>query len=284
MLRTVFLALCAFILFTQSSFAQGVLSPAQFRDAALELVRAENPDVRVEIRDDLGVTFRHGSGKDASEFQMNLDRGYQEYLADPGALYEILGRWARLALGPPVDAQQLQRIVAVLRPMADVRAYDQAMQGAANPTSMVWRPFAGDIAEVLVFDSAEALQYASNYALSELGLTVEQAWAAAPVNLPERMGQLEIGGVEGADRLAFISGGNGLAPSVLIGAELCDEGTDAYYLIVDRNAFLSAESADAGAVRQLRELMNDLRSNGGLYSETVLACRGGAMAEANWTR
>jgi|GEM_PF-2999868 len=280
MFRTLTIALALTLTTIPSALAQAILPPAQFREAAIAMIRAEHPEITIEVRDELGLTLRAADG---NESFINLDSGYAEYRANPEALSDILARWARISRGPPTDARHITRIVSVLRPMQTIEAYAAGMPETGQPIALVWRPFAGDIAEVLAFDSAEALEYVTEQALTDLGVTAQQAWGAAPVNLPNRLGALEVGSVEGAAHVAFVTGGNGLTPSVLIGRSLCDSGVEQYFLVIDRNAFISVEKDDEVGVLQLCALMDEIRRSGGLYSNTPLTCRNGAMAAVTFT-
>lgn len=178
------------------AWAQALLSPVQFRDAAIAMIEARAPDTRVEVTGDLSL---HVVRSDNHDMQVNLDRG-GEYQNDPASLETILDRWARLATSPPDDVRRADRIVAVVRPRGMVTAYEQYV-AAASPDAMrlVTRPLAGDLLEVLVFDSEEAVQYASEQALAEIGLSIDQAWMLAPQNLPARLGEIEVGGVQRYD-------------------------------------------------------------------------------------
>ncbi len=282
MLRALVLALCLAFVPAGHAIAQVLLTPSEFREAAIAMMQAEMPDARFSVVDEYGVVVDR-PGKEGDGAQLNLQSGYREYQGAPGELNEILARWARLASGPPLDARALERIVWIVRPLETVQGYGAVVAQSERPSPLVWRPFTGDLAIVLAFDSAEALEFITEASLSDIGVTAPQAWSAAPDNLPSRIGELEIGGVQAADRLAFVTGGNGLATSTLIDGGLCEAAGNYYYWVVDRNAFVMADAGDAVAERQLRDLMNDVRRDGPLYSTTPLMCRNGAMAAVTLT-
>ncbi len=283
-MRRLLLALALAFLTWQPASAQQLMSPSEFRDAAIAMIRAADPRAEVEIRDELGVNVRRPHDTELPEFFVNFDNAYREYQNDPAALADILQRWARFATGPPERNQMAERIVSVVRTRAMVEGYERELAARKSsdlpPSLLIWRPFAGDLVEVLVFDGAETIQYANEDTLTEIGVTPERAWELAPINLPSRLGELEVGGVADADRLAFVTGGNGLAPSSLLGGGVCaSASTPRLFLLVDRNGYIVAEQNDAVAVRQFRDLLDELRRSGESMSLTPLGCRDGRVVE-----
>lgn len=277
----------AFLLFawTPSAVAQDLLSPVEFRDAAVAVIQARAPDARIEVLEELSVSIRRGAGKNEESSQFNFDNAYTEYQRDPTALADIIDRWARLGAGPPEDAQLAERVVSVLRTASFIEGFHQMMAGSERPSPPVWRAFAGDIIEVIVFDGDETIQYATVDTLAEVGFAPHQAWEAAPRNLPARLGELEVGGVEGADRVAYVTGGNGLAPSSLIDGAICrtEAGPNLVFLIVERNGYLMADRSDRVALDQFIAVLNDIRRDPQAFSRTPLACREGRLAETALT-
>jgi hypothetical protein len=242
------------------------------------------------VRDELSLNVRRPHEKALPEFYLNLDNAYREYQGDPRALNDILDRWVRVATTPPESNQMAERIVSVLRPRALVEDYHrEAAQARANsnlpPSQLVWRPFAGDLVEIIVFDGAETIQYALVESLAEIGVTPERSWELAPTNLAARLGELEIGGVDGGDRLAYVTGGNGLAPSSLTnGGGVCnDRDARLLFLIVERNGYVVADGGDSVALRQFGDLLNELRRGGDAFSLTPLGCREGRVVEVALT-
>jgi len=278
------------LFFAAPAFAQQMLSQSEFRDAVVAMIRAEAPRAQIELRDELGITVRNTGNKELPEFQVNLDNAYREYQNDPAALTDILDRWVRFATQAPEHAQMAERVVAVVRPRAMAESMatasqDQRRESGLAPSSLVWRPLAGDLVEILVFDGAETIQYALEESLAEVGLTVDQAWSRAPLNLPERLGELEVGGVEGADRLVYVTGGNGLAPSTLLDGGVCSRGNfDRHlFLLVDRNGYIVADRTDPVAETQFRQLLDEQRLSGDAISLTPLGCHNGRIAEVALT-
>jgi hypothetical protein len=286
-MRSLILALAlAFIAWPPAS-AQQLLSPSEFRDAAIAMIRAADPRAEVEVRDELGVNVRRPYDAEMPEFFVNFDNAYLEYQNNPAALAAILQRWARVATGPAERSQMAERIVSVVRARAMVDSANRVAAGAREgsdqpPSPLIWRPFAGDLVEIIAFDGADTIQYATEEALADIGVTPERAWEMAPGNLPARLGELEIGGVEGGDRLAYVTGGNGLAPSTL--TNICVRSTTAMlFLLVDRNGYVVAERGDSVAMGQFRDLLDELRRSGDALSLTPLGCQQGRVVEVALT-
>lgn len=266
----------ALALFIQPADAQSPLTPVQFRDATIAAVLELNPDIVVHVENDLSFTVRRPDG---SEQQVNLDYGYQRYVADPSALEPILDRWSRLAAQGPEFAQMPERIVAILRPRQFVDDYQAAIDRAPpeHRSRLVSRPFAGDLLEVLVFDSAETVEYVTERALRDIGVTPEQAWALAPQNLPQRIGEMHISDIGYGG--ALISSSNGLGPSALTMPEACS-GPDALhyvFIVVERDAYLRIDRRGAIAQRGVSGFRDQLVREESILSGSMLECRNGRV-------
>ncbi|HYD86110.1 MAG TPA: hypothetical protein VEA80_01415 [Vitreimonas sp.] len=289
MFRTLIIALALALAAAPAAFAQALLTPAQFRDAAIEMLRRIDPQAEIAVRDELSINVRRETEAELPEFYMNFDQAYAEYRANPASRDRILERWVRFAISPPGDARSADRVVALVRPRAMVEQLEaeSRRERAANghePDGPIWRPFDGDLVEVLVFDSEEAVQYAMTSSLAEIGLTPDQAWALTDANTRARIGTLEGGAVGGSDRLIYITGGNGLAPSSLLNGGVCSNGAERFaFLVVERNGYVSGDRDDPVALRQFREMLSYLRANGGAMSVTPLGCLDGRVVEIDLT-
>lgn len=277
MLRCVAALVCAALLCLEPAAAQQVQAPAQFRDAVMAAIREHAPGAQVEARGDLALHVRTPSGEDRT---MDVSRAYSEYTADPASHDQIIARWARVSSLSADDVQRTERIVSILRPRTMVEAQERAVAQGGESARLVYRPFAGDLVEVLAFDSADALLMASRGALAELGLSEAQAWALAPNNLVQRAGRLELHPVRGQDTIAYVTGGNGLAPSALTDSELCAEQHATLYLVVDRNGYFMNDPDAPGAATAFRAFVRPIIAAGESMSSTILTCRNGRLAEA----
>jgi hypothetical protein len=269
------LALVAMLFATSVAWAQETMSTAQFRDLYAQRVTAAVPGATITPLESLSLRIALPGGGDAQEMTVNLDRAYSEYSAAPDQLDTILGRWVRIASATPGDAQQPDRIVSVVRTADHVAGYAQALSQDGEDVRLVWRPLAGDLVEMIAFDSPDAIQFATEETISDISITPEQAWALAPQNLPARLGALSQETL--APGLVWIGGGNGLAPSVLANAQWCaaPENANALYLVVDRDSFLMAERP--GAVDAITRVRDGMVSDGNAFSATLLACDNGRL-------
>ena len=102
---------------------------------------------------------------------------------------------------------------------------------------------------------------------------------AAPVPTP----RTEITAAE-VDGLIYVTGGNGLAPSTLLDANLCGGDLRQFaFLVVDRNGYIAGDMADPVALTQFRTLLDEVRLNGQSMSSTPLGCRGGRVGQIELT-
>jgi hypothetical protein len=281
MLRWVLGVLTALMLIVAPAAAQKPLSRAEFRDAVIAVVRAEAPDAEIEVTGELSFHVTRedpAGGDDDVDLTTNLDRGYEEHTWDPSTLDEVASRWARFATGPLEDNRMPERLVGIMRTQAHVVGFQEFMANAEEPGVLVWRPIAGDVVEMMVFDSAESVQFTTEDALAELNVTPERAWAMTVENLPARLGAIESEAL--AEGVELFSGGNGLAPSILLNPTLCaGEGNEWFsYLLVDRDAYVRGDRRVRGDV-QIRAIRDGLVRDGDAFSATILVCAGGRLVE-----
>jgi len=261
------------LLCASAAYAQELLSPSAFRDATTAAVRELAPDAEIAVKDALSFSVTAPGGE---EFTMNLDFAYRRYQADPTQMATLIERWSRIAAFGPEQAAARDRIIAVLRDRATVENYGQAFASAPQPMRLVSRPFAGDLYEVLVFDSAESLQFITNVALEELGVGEDEAWALAPQNLPERLGPVVT--EEVAPGLVVVGADSSIAPSALTDPNFCAAGDNAalLYLIPDREWYIVADPRRGANLPDMRDRM---AAAGDTISRTVLACRNGRLVD-----
>lgn len=275
MLRQIFIVFAFFAAGVASAYAQDLLSPREFRDAGVARIRTLAPDARVVLRDDLGVTVVRPGQAEGDGMQINFDNAYNFYRDDPSQLEFLIDRWSRLAVDPPME-RGIDRIVSILRPQGHVDSYNQVLASAPRPMQLITRPFVGDLLQVMVFDSAEAVAYATEDQVSELGLSIEEAWILALVNIPTRMGEVEETRVEELPGIVIVGAGNGIAPSNLIGPGFC-AGANARNLVLvsDREGYLMGEPAAADAFYGLADW---LIRRGESASTTIMECREGRLS------
>jgi hypothetical protein len=268
----------AFCLF-QQAWAQQMLSTREFVDAAIAHIQQSHPQARFERRDELGLFVQNAVLPEAT---LNLHTAYDEYRANPSALTEILSRWTRIATLPPEDIEHPERLIVVLRPRAMIEQFarESAAIRARNnrpPTELVWRPFVGDLVEVIIFDGEETQQIAMVETLAQLNLTPEAAWALAPNNLASRMGPVEPIGVNGAQHLVIIGGS--LASSAMLDPRFCAtrQGPTFIFLLINPEAYVIANRSEPAAMREFWAFRRQLIGDRATMSETPFACEEGRL-------
>lgn len=285
-MRRLFLALALVLLAWQPASAQQLLSPSEFRDAAIAALQAADPQARIQSRGELEVELARPSDRERSGFRANLEHAYAQYRDNPSAQREIIDDWVQFIIRPSSAVRTADGIVALLdarstiERLADESARTRARSGR-QPSPLLWRPLAGDLVEVLAFTGEGGdTELLLAETLSEMGLTAEQAWEAAPRNLRSRLGQLTISGVPGADHLIYVGGGSGLVPSTLGSGAVCTGETERFaFLVVDFGGYVAGNRDDAVALSQLRSLLDTLRRSGRSLSLTPLGCRNGRVVE-----
>jgi hypothetical protein len=256
-----------------SALAQDLLSPRQFRDAGVALFRAADPDAQIALRDDMGINVRPDPQNPESEFFVNFDNSYAEYRNFPEQMQEILERLVRVS-AIINSAPNRDRIVAVVRSRARVDGYRTVHAQLDPPSEIVARPLVGDLYEVIVYDSAEAVQFASPSSLRDLGLTEEQAWEVARANIPARMGETVVSRFDGIPAgITWVAGGNGLAPSALLQADICAGTAGDLLLAPGREGYWRADAKDAPALAFFTGFARHLITSGQSESSSVLTCR-----------
>src|SRR5262245_53563726 len=135
-----------------AAWAQSAVAPAAFRDAVIARIQQFDPDADVAVRGALSFEIEGDL-----EITVRLDNAYAEYQRNPAEYAWFVDRYARFALAPRGEAgNERQRIVTVLRPRAVAEELARLEAGRSGPPStFLWRPFAGDLVQVVVLDSAE---------------------------------------------------------------------------------------------------------------------------------
>jgi hypothetical protein len=289
-MRGLILALMLAVIAWQPASAQQLLSPSEFRDAAIAALQAADPQVRIQSSGELEVELTWPDGRERSGLRASLGHAYAQYRDNPSAQREIIDGWVQFVVRPSSASRTAENIIALLdarstlERFADESARTRARSGRP-PSPLLWRPFVGDLAEVLAFNGEGGdIQLILAETLSEIGLTAEQAWEAAPRNLRSRLGQLAVSGVPGADRLIYIGGGSGLAPSTLGSGAICSgEAARLAFVVVDVGGYVAGSRDDAVAMSQMRALLDTLRRSGRSLSLTPLGCHNGRVVEITLT-
>lgn len=133
-----------------------------------------------------------------------------------------------------------------------------------------------------MIDGQDRMAVVSEESLNRLGLTAEQAFERALINLPARLGELSVAHEMG---LEIVSADSGLATGALLLPDACRSGgSENLVLVSARNTYFSVNSRDKVAVETFWTLANGLRSDGASLSQTVLSCRSGRWNVADEPR
>lgn len=252
--------------------AQDVISPAEFRDDVIGLLKAARADICVVVVDDWTLHF--GTNEAECGNTLNIDNMYREYLGTPSQRAELQSKLAATGLGMLAERDLSDfesRLVVVLRPA------EYAVLGDGEPA--VHRPFAGDLIALLMLDSATTLSTLDAGTLSDHDLSEDQAFAQARRNLPDRMGDVVVEVIEG---ITVIGAESGLATGLMWLPDSCDavsEGRRAH--ILDRNTYFQVDGRDAVAAGRFAEISAGLIANDAALSRTVLVCESGAWVTSD---
>lgn len=261
------------LLLIASVFVTGVataqeLTREKFRQAYMDRVLQLEPaaTVKPDASDPLAVDVRRPG--DEASYMAFLDNAYRDHLNAPEEAGLIIDRHARIALGLSPDTRAEvtpARLVVLARPaemMRDPRA-----------ATVVHRPFAGDLVEVLVIDGQDTIGYATSETLSDLGIDRDAAFALAHKNLFVRIGPVDEVTEMGVTTTGAASG---LATGLLVAPGFCAAGKeDMLVLVPDRNSFWSVPVSNTSAVELLRTIARGVERSGYTMSETIIECRGG---------
>lgn len=253
--------------------AQSIVSAAEFRDEVIALLRAQRPDLCIRIQDEWTLHF--GPDESTCANSLAIENMYREYLSAPSRKADFQARLARTGVamlaGPPDTSNLRSRVVVVLRPLEYANLFEDS--------TVVHRPFAGDMIAVLMLDSPETLIAMSPEALSEHGLSEQVAFDLAATNLKDRMGDVQVATEMGIE---IIEAETGLATGILWLPESCgpqSEGDQA--LIFDRNGYLRAAGADGDAVRNFRMVAEGMIADNASLSRSIITCRVGSWVAAD---
>lgn len=257
------------LLFGDAASAQALLSPNAFRDQVVAAIHHENPAFTVTATGPLILAVDQPDGTDQS---ISLDNLYHSYEAAPDDLATLVDRMARVVVGRVEVPHDADALVIILRP----REYlDHLASLGGRPIS---RPLAGDLFELLAFDSPEALHVVMSETLRETQMNADEAWIRAAQNLPHHMGAFQSSTAEGCPGVVIVREPNGLAPSHLIEDNFClSEQTHSLYVVVDRDAYAVAHKSDHRAETSLRGLAR----SGALMSSTLLECLDARLVTAD---
>lgn len=150
-------------------------------------------------------------------------------------------------------------------------------------TTYLWRPFAGDLVEVLVLVGEGTVEYASLERLRAQRISAEEAWRLAPLNIAARVGELTIAPLQPNSPVRIASAGSGLATSVLTGGGRCMERGPAAVvaLVIDRGEFIFVDPGAADAETRFFAAARAIIADGLSSSATPIRCVNGVWVAAD---
>lgn len=220
---------------------------------------------------------------DGTDLTVNIDNAYQQYVASPAELNDIIARFSRLLTTENKMNEPVDRLVVVVRPS---NYLELSMAQGADPKHFpLPRPLAGDISQFLAVDGTETIRLATTDDLTRWKLEQSAAWEQAVRNLKMRMGPLspaQLGEEEGTDGFAAPSG---LAPGLLVDPTLCGNGSRGAFegflaLLYSRDMVLIASGAERKERDRFWETVRTETAADRSLSKTPLTCRGGKWAVA----
>lgn len=258
-----------------------LLSPGEFRDRVIAALKQADATIGVEVIDDLALNIKRGEATSGAR----LTTGYDEYSQNPATLDSIVAKWVSVFLTsvsntPVVEPADVgEALVVVLRP----KAYLAIQASNGQSLSQVWRPFGGDLVQLMMLNSNTMLMVATPDLLKQAGVSEQEAWKLAERNLHGLVGPLDMGDLP--DNGPFIvSAQSGLATGTLAAPGMCDATGSRYnegriMLVVDRNSYIEALPGADSSVERFWAFAKPHLGAGDFLSDTPLTCRGGKWVE-----
>lgn len=283
----IFLTVLALTLFASCSSEAQTLSKEAYRDLIAGSIEKAHPELNAVAQGELALDIVLARQQDATPSRMFLDTGYSEYLAAPEQLGSIVAKWtATVAVisddtAPTADVRS--QIVSLVRPRGYLDVQKQTGAQAAAQPDVMWRPFGGDMIAVLMVNSATTLRSLSREEVTALGMSADEAWAIAAINLKAEMGALNIGDMNGDGPVTY-SAESGLATGLLLTPDACTPQGGSFkgqvILVLDRNAFIATLPKDSISVKRFWAFAKPFLGTRRLASDTPLTCVSGAWQPA----
>lgn len=216
------------------------------------------------------------------ETQINIENGFNSYLADPAALDSIVARYAKLSIAMDATGESVDQLVIIVRPSDYLISSGLTKAGPDKANKLIApRPMAGDLSFFLAVDSPETIRTASTDDLERWRLDEASAWDRAASNIRSRMGGIAMGPLEDQpDSATAIGAESGLAPSLLADPVSCSlkhpKGNGRQVvLVVSRNAYIFGVPSDRDSMRRFWGTAKALTRAPAPFSATPLTCDNG---------
>jgi hypothetical protein len=186
-----------------------------------------------------------------TESQINIENGFNSYIADPAALEIIIGRYAKLAMTSEKSTESVDQLVIIVRPSDYLSSLVTSSLAKTSPDKLIApRPMAGDLSFFLAVDSPETIRTASTDDLERWQLKEAAAWDRAAANIRSRLGEFTVGPIEGQpDSATAIGAESGLAPISCSGEN--PQGLESQIvLVVSRDAYIFGVPSEPDSMRR----------------------------------
>jgi hypothetical protein len=244
------------------AWANGMLSPAQFRDRFVRRLHKLAPDVTVKVVSDAQLELSRPGADTVTSY---LNNAYGEYVGDPANLDQFLNGYVGVALQtlngfPPI---RIENLVILIRP----RGYFPAAIQQAT------RPLGGDFLEVLAVNTPKSFEIPRADVITKaFGAIDDKLWDRAGQNSKSLMGHVT-GEVLG-DGVMEVSCGQGFAGSLLVFDTLWASGqfpgNGPVVVAVGKNELMIAHSGDPKSVSALRAFVAEHVNDPALLSSSLL--------------
>ena len=254
--------------------ADELMSMSAFRDEMLKRISTAFPEVSFETIGPDTIKY-DGPLDDDMEGQIFVDNSYQLYRGDPDDIDNIIGRIVdnfetfntEEEVEEIEDAEFLEALILIVRP----ENYSSDIPDME--INFVSQPFVGDLAQLLAFDTPEALRFVTVEELEERGMSPDQVFPIAADNIGAHMGEVV---EEPLGNLTILYTENGLGTSLpLLPGACASETPDHAFWIVDRESMLRADLENDTSGEILLELaytaVNAMQNGYGM-STAIMTC------------
>lgn len=261
--------------------AADTLSPDAFTRRFAETLNERDPALSVTIAGEMELRIVDAAGDESAAF---LDNAYRDYLADPAALSQILGRHADVVVNRPKDADNHDRsaIVPIIKDRGWLKEATAALEARGDePPQPVFEALNDELVILYAFDYPTHVAYLIPENLEELSLERSELRALAVENLGALLSDIQL--LAGEDILMLTAGGDYDASLLLLddvwsSGQIEVEG-EIVVAIPARDALLITGSENAAGMAELRKLATAIRAEASYaLTDTLFVYREGGFA------
>lgn len=261
-----------------------VLTPGQFTDECVQVLRAASPSLDVEVVKDLELRLTPPNGHEYASFLYNA---YDTYRLDPTRKSEVIQTMATAILEMGTDGEAAidqTRIVPVIKDRLWPQEAYQAMVswGAEGGPDLYYEDFSRELIILYVQDSSTKMRYLRASALDEAQIERKALRALACANLKRLLPKIES---HGANGIYVVTAGGTYEASLLLLDSLWDSGQfevrgDIVVAIPTRDLLLVTGSEYPDGIRQVKQMVREAFA-GGAYrlTQQLFVYRDGHFSE-----